>query len=92
MTAASSSVHLDRLAEFCDTGTKVLVIGRVNDILLYRELIGRGVSDYMVAPFDVLDLVRAVSHLYTADAAQPVGRVIAVNGRERRRRSVDDRA
>ena len=72
--------HLDRLAEFCDTGTKVLVIGRVNDILLYRELIGRGVSDYMVAPFDVLDLVRAVSHLYTADAAQPVGRVIAVTG------------
>ncbi len=72
--------HLDRLAEFCDTGTKVLVIGRVNDILLYRELIGRGVSEYMVAPFDVLDLVRAVSHLYTADAAQPVGRVIAVTG------------
>ena len=34
----------------------------------------------MVAPFDVLDLVRAVSHLYTADATQPVGRVIAVTG------------
>ena len=59
------------------------MIGRVNDILLYRELIGRGVSDYMVAPFDVLDLVRAVSHLYTADASQPVGRLIAVTGRER---------
>lgn len=72
--------HLDKLAEFCDAGTKVVVIGRVNDIVLYRELIGSGVSDYIVAPFDALDLVRAISHLYTGQAAQPVGRVIAVTG------------
>jgi len=72
--------HLDKLAEFCDAGTKVVVIGRVNDIVLYRELIGSGVSDYIVAPFDALDLVRAVSHLYTSQAAQPVGRVVAVTG------------
>ncbi len=72
--------HLDRLAEYCDSGTKVVVIGRLNDIVLYRELIGRGVSDYLVAPFSVLDLVRAVSHLYSHGAATPVGRVIAVAG------------
>ena len=72
--------HLDRLAEFCDAGTKVVVIGRVNDIVFYRELLGRGVSDYLVAPFAMLDLVRAISHLYTAGASQPVGRLIAVTG------------
>ena len=72
--------HLDRLAEYCDSGTKVVVIGRLNDIVLYRELIGRGVSDYIVAPFAVLDLVRALSHLYSHGAATPVGRVIAVAG------------
>ena len=72
--------HLDKLAEYCDSGTKVVVIGRLNDIVLYRDLIGRGVSDYLVAPFAVLDLVRALSHLYSAGAAQPVGRVIAVTG------------
>lgn len=72
--------HLDKLAEYCDAGTKVVVIGRLNDIVLYRELIGRGVSDYLVAPFAVLDLVRAVSHLYSHAAAAPVGRVIAVTG------------
>ncbi len=72
--------HLDRLAEYCDSGTKVVVIGRLNDIVLYRELIGRGVSDYLVAPFSVLDIVRAVSHLYSHGAATPVGRVIAVAG------------
>ncbi len=72
--------HLDKLAEFCDAGTKVVVIGRVNDILLYRDLIARGVSDYVVAPIDVLDFVRAISHLYGHHQSQPVGRVIAVTG------------
>ena len=43
---------LDRLAESCDPGTKVIVIGHVNDVLLYRELLKRGVSEYLVAPVD----------------------------------------
>lgn len=72
--------HLEVLAEFCDAGTKVVVIGRVNDIVLYRDLIGRGVSDYLVMPFTVLDFVRAISHLYTHAKAEPVGRLIAVTG------------
>ncbi len=72
--------HLDKLAEYCDSGTKVVVIGRLNDIVLYRELIGRGISDYLVAPFGLLDLVRAISHLYTHETAQPIGRLIAVAG------------
>ncbi len=72
--------HLDQLAEFCDAGTKVVVIGRLNDIVLYRELIGRGISDYLVAPFSVLDFVRSISHLYTHSKAEPVGRLVAVTG------------
>ena len=72
--------HLDKLAEFCDAGTKVVVVGRVNDIVLYRELLSRGVSDYLVAPLEMLDLVRAISHLYTGGASQPVGRLIAGTG------------
>lgn len=72
--------HLDKLAEYCDSGTKVVVVGRLNDIVLYRELIGRGVSDYLVAPLDVMGLVRSLSHLYSHDTAQPIGRIIAVAG------------
>ena len=56
------------------------MIGRVNDIVLYRDLIGRGVSEYLVVPFAVLDFVRAISHLYTHAKAEPVGRLIAVTG------------
>src|SRR5438552_4826341 len=32
---------LDQLANVCDAGTRVIVIGRLNDVLLYRELIRR---------------------------------------------------
>src|SRR5512146_707138 len=48
---------LDQLAEVCDAGTRVVVIGRINDVTLYRELTRRGVSDYMISPVGTLDVV-----------------------------------
>ncbi|MEO1264787.1 MAG: CtpF protein, partial [Pseudomonadota bacterium] len=36
--------EIDALAECCDAGTKVVVVGHVNDVVLYRELIRRGQS------------------------------------------------
>jgi pilus assembly protein CpaE len=71
---------LDSLAEFCDAGTRVIVIGRYNDVLLYRELVRRGVSDYLILPVGTLDIVRAICGLFSAPDAKPVGRVIAVVG------------
>jgi len=71
---------LDRLAEYCDAGTRVIVIGNMNDVTLYRELVKRGVSDYLIAPVGVLQVVRAVCGLYSAPDAKPVGRIIAVVG------------
>jgi pilus assembly protein CpaE len=71
---------LDELSEVCDEGTRVVVIGRFNDIVLYRELIRRGVSDYLIAPVRALDVVRAVCGLFSAPDAKPVGRVLAVVG------------
>jgi len=71
---------LDRLSAVCDAGTKVVVIGRLNDIVFYRELVRRGISDYLMSPLSALDVVRAVSGLFTAPDSEPVGRVIAVIG------------
>jgi pilus assembly protein CpaE len=71
---------LDDLAEVCDAGTRVIVVGHFNDILLYRELVRRGVNDYLIAPVRTIDIVRAVSGLFTAPNAKPVGRVLAVVG------------
>jgi pilus assembly protein CpaE len=72
--------QLETLAEFCDSGTKVMVIGKLNDITLYRDLISRGVSDYLVQPFGVMDFVAAVSAQYQQDSSGTLGRVIAVVG------------
>jgi pilus assembly protein CpaE len=71
---------LDKLAEVCDAGTRVIVMGRVNDVTLYRELTRRGVSEYLITPVGPLDVVRAVSGLFSAPDAKPVGRIVAVVG------------
>ncbi len=71
---------LDQVAEVCDVGTRVVVIGRLNDVVLYRELVRRGVSDYLIAPVDPLAVMRSVSGLFGAPDAKPVGRTIAVVG------------
>ena len=71
---------LDELAEHCDAGTRVVVIGRLNDVMLYRELTRRGVSDYLIAPLTALDVVRAVCSLFSSADAKPVGRILAVVG------------
>lgn len=71
---------LDSLAEVCDAGSRVIVIGHVNDVLLYRGLMRRGVSEYLVGPVGAIDIVRAVCGLYSSPEAKPVGRIIAVVG------------
>jgi len=72
--------EVDQLAEVCDAGTKVVVVGATNDIILFRELMRRGVSEYLVAPVDPLQLISAIGDLF-ADPAQPfVGRSIAFVG------------
>ena len=72
--------ELDQLAECCDAGTKVVVIGHINDVVLYRELLRRGVSEYVVAPLQPLAFMEAVSNLYNDPDSDPVGHVIAFVG------------
>src|ERR1700682_6067028 len=71
---------LDHLATVCDSGTRVVVIGNVNDVTLYRELVSRGVSDYVIVPIEALDVVRSICGLFSAPEAKAVGRIIAIVG------------
>src|SRR6201995_4995574 len=71
---------LDQLATVCAPGTRAVGIGRVNDVTLYRELVRRGVSDYVIAPIGPLDVVRSICNLFSAPEAKSVGRIIAVVG------------
>jgi pilus assembly protein CpaE len=71
---------LDQLASVCDPGTRVVVVGSDQDGVAYRELVRRGVNDYIVGPIEILDIVRAISSLFSASEAVVTGRIIAVVG------------
>jgi len=71
---------LDQLATVCDAGTRVVVIGGVHDVAPYRELVRRGVNDYVIGPVNTLDVVRSICSLFSASEAVAVGRMIAVVG------------
>ena len=71
---------LDELAGVCDPGTRVVVIGTAQRHRPYRELVRRGVSDYVIGPVNPLDVVRSICSLFSATEAIPVGRTIAVVG------------
>ena len=71
---------LDELASVCDPGTRVIVIGSANDLAPYRELVRRGVNDYVIGPMQVIDVVRSICSLFSASEAVTVGRTIAVMG------------
>jgi pilus assembly protein CpaE len=71
---------LDQLATVCDAGTRVVVIGGVDDVAPYRELVRRGVNDYVIGPVQTLDVVRSICSLFSASEAVAVGRMIAVVG------------
>jgi pilus assembly protein CpaE len=71
---------LDRLATVCDARTRVVVIGNLNDVALYRELLRRGISDYIITPIATIDVVRSICGLFSAGEASAVGRIIAIVG------------
>ena len=58
----------------------MVVVGHVNDVELYRELIRRGVSEYLVVPVDVMRFIRTVGELYVDRSTEPLGRSIAFVG------------
>ena len=72
--------QLDRLAESCDAGTKVVVVGSTNDVLLYRELLKRGVAENLIAPVSPMQVMESISNLYNDPNADPVGHVFAFMG------------
>lgn len=71
---------LDRLAEVCDSGTRLMAVGHANDISFYRELIKRGVSEYSLAPLDPVSLITSVSSIYGEASPNKLGQTLAFIG------------
>jgi len=80
MRGAELFAQLEQLASVCDAGTKVMMIGAANDIKLYRQLMEKGVSDYIVPPFHPINLIRSMAELYFDPEKPFVGRVAAFFG------------
>ena len=76
----SIMAELASLAEVCQPNTKVIVVGHVNDVVLYRELIKNGVSEYMVAPVTAVSFIEIISSMYNDPKAAPLGRIVAFVG------------
>ncbi len=72
--------NLQGLAEVVEPGVKVVVLGRLNDIDLYRTLITQGVSEYLVSPPTAAQLADTVLGLFKDPAEIPRGRTIAFFG------------
>jgi pilus assembly protein CpaE len=71
--------ELDKLAEQCDMDARVLVLGTTNDINFYREIISRGVLEYLTHPVR-MDAIRAVFFQKANDVNTKLGKVIAFMG------------
>lgn len=71
---------LRQLAEVCDPTSKVVIIGHYNDVWLYRELIRSGISEYVVAPISMADIVGVITSIFVDPEAEPVGKTIAFVG------------
>ena len=80
LPAAQMIAQIDELAGHCDPGVQVMVIGATNDIALYRQLMSRGVSEYIVPPVQPVQLIRTIATLFTDPETPFHGKSIAVVG------------
>ena len=80
LDGAAMLADLEKLAQVCEPNTRVLVIGHINDVLLYRELMRRDVSDYLVPPFTAEQMADCIVGVFASEPVPPPGRVIAFIG------------
>ncbi len=79
-TGSEFREKLETLASKCAEGTSALVIGPVNDVQLYRQLTGIGVSDYLVHPVSLYDMAEAISRTLLNMLGASDSKLIAVIG------------
>lgn len=87
-SAEAAQSSLDKLADVCDPGIKVIVSGKINEYSFYSWLVDMGISNYLLKPFTLAAAEAAynkaaeVSAPATAIASDTKkdGKIIAVIG------------
>lgn len=77
--------NVEELANVCDPSVQMIAVGDRNDVGLYRDLIARGVADYLVKPISSTLIQASLSRLMAGSDEQgrhqaKQGRLIAVVG------------
>lgn len=78
--ADSFSDAIEALGGVCGEGTSAIIIGPVNDVNLYRRLVGMGVSDYLVKPIQTEALGNDVATTLLRQIGSSDSRLIALMG------------
>lgn len=80
--SANPVVDVAQLSNVCDQGTRVIALGNINDIALFRDLMESGVDDYVLKPVSP-EILGAAIDKAAKPASQPgdtarAGRLIVV--------------
>jgi len=82
--SADPMADVGSLSDVCDPGTRVIALGSVNDVNLYRRLIEFGVQDYLLKPVSSETLNEAINRKdeepQPGEGESRAGRLIAVTG------------
>jgi pilus assembly protein CpaE len=73
-------VLADALAQVCDAGSNLILLGATNDIDVYRALMRHGIAEYLITPFDPARLTGAVLELFAGPNKGAAGQTIAFIG------------
>lgn len=72
--------ELNGLAELCQPGTRVIIVGAENDINLFKTLIEQGISQYFVDTVTADELKAAIVEAFADKSAMAKSRTIAFTG------------
>lgn len=84
--AEPALTRVQHLADVCEPGVSVVAVGDRNDVGLYRDLLGAGISDYIVKPLPLPLVHKAIggvlgrTDIGTTPLSQKLGKVMAVVG------------
>ncbi len=80
LSRAQMLAEMDRLIECSGPAAKMMVIGHVNDVALYRALLQQGIGDYLLAPVSPDGFIASVADLLGNSGIDPVGSILAFMG------------
>lgn len=72
--------QLESLSQVCDPGVQLILLGRENDIQLYKKLTEMGIGDYLCGDVTADNLLQSIEKMFGDADGATLGRVISFIG------------